>query len=179
MAVATNFRIERQAWNGSDWPGYPTGVWVGQGAVAGDGSGGDIQARFLFQLSAEALSAQLYSLEQLSVEFAAISIGRQLIMETRNMGRLTTDRPMANRAWQMPVIDGIAGASQDAMRSDALPRTIFLGAPNAPAVECALLFATLNATGTTLTAALWGYVWDPGALNAPGGLTKPADALWR
>lgn len=179
MSVIVTARIEQTRWAGFDEPGFPSGVYIASSIVFGDGSAGFIQNSFLFQLSAEALSARLYSLEQIQMHTGLVG-GQVGDLAIIRMGQLSANRVLPDRGYSFQLGATGSGSFAEAldMNTGVLLRPLFLGAPNTRSNTAEVQFSILNGVGEALRTTIMGYIWEPRSLLEPGGLQRPATSIF-
>lgn len=176
MSVITNFRVDRRPWRGYDDPGLPSGMWIAEGEVVGDASGGFAETRFLFQIASDPLSGRLWSLEQVGAQVVA-NAPQNVLLRTQNMDFLTPAIPVGvhNAVLELAVTSDLTITATRVR--DMFPR-MFLGRPTTAGLECGLRVLFANANTVAVRAIVQGYTWEPAALLVAGGVRRPADSLW-
>lgn len=163
-------------WRGYDEPGLPTGMYIAQGTVLGDASGGDQIVIFEFQDEDAATSVRYWNIEQFECHIDAESTVNSFI-EFNNFDSegLTEIR---DRELTFDLAANARGFS--AVLYNQLPQfPIFLGGTTrTPGGVSQVLVGAGNSNGRTLDATIQGFIWEPRSLLGPGGLRRPADSLY-
>ncbi len=179
MSVATVFRVDIQAWRGSDNPAFPSAVWRGEGNILMDASGGFAQVQLLFQLAGNPLSSRLWGLEQMAARVGGVTTTVQGDLIIVNLGHLTPDRPLTSRVYNWEAVGSGNANITTGLRTRDASVPIFLGAPSAPGLTAGLTWNVPNSgVPGSLTVAAAGYIWEPVALNSPGGVQRPATSIF-
>lgn len=176
MSVAITARIDYRIGSAFADPGLPSGVWWGESSILGDASGGFANVQLLLQLAGDPLSARMFTVEQIMARINAAT-ATQVRIATTNMGNLVTNRPMTVRAWVEPMISD--GISNSATGLSVPLRPIWLGAATTRGVEGSIRGEIPNpGVGVTLIVWMSGFMWEPGALNSPGGVRRPLENIF-
>lgn len=177
MTILAAFSYRRLIWGGGDDPRLPTGVWVGNGTVVGDASGGAQFVRINFGNEGDPISGEYFNLEQFST---LISEGTSRDMFLRTVNMTPGPQDMFDRIWHYRVetLPGLGGNSGFGDIHPKLP--LFLGARLRDAEAPGTLeFGTTNLTATTsITVSAMGYIWDARSVLVPGGLERPERSLF-
>jgi len=182
VSVTNTAVIERLPWSMELGPGLPTGIWRGEIGVAGDASGGDRSVELIFQLTADALSARIYHLGQLTIRASVETADSQFHLSC-SMGWARANfgaNPSFNslRCVGTLVEDPVLGESQlSPADMAAFQKGQLLGAPFNPATQAQIQLFVPNVDGSTLTLTAMGYVWDQVAINSNSGIRFPANGI--
>lgn len=174
MSVVAVFPVIQRPWKGYQDPGLPVGMWIAQGTVTGDMTGGSATVIFVFKGEGEPLGARFYNIEQL--EFSSTEAGRANAgLRIFNFDVIGTTG-LVTRSIHLEIeTDDIADAS---LKSGQVRLPIFLGRPQLVDLEAQVLFRTNNTTIETIFATAQGYIWEPRSLLIDGGLRRPLDSLY-
>lgn len=172
MAVEQRKAVEYRGFSGFEEPQFPTGYHRTEGAMIGDGTGGDQVLLFDFALATEQRNSQYYSLEELSItRFNSGSV-------TAEMEVVNFDSSVTTRYSLVLTPNQVAFAClriDDAQQIHGL----FLGRQASPSGNMSVSFSHDN-TDTILTRVLiGGYVWSARSTNVPGGPQRPPTGLYR
>jgi len=178
MSVITEQDVEYRGWGGFNDRRLPEGLWMTEGAIVGDASGGVRSVSLVFNpLGAPELSLA-YSLEQIAI-VDSDNVTKTGGLETAGMEPLVDNASM-DIAIALSVI---ANGSGQALLSEGGYETvhgIFLGRVRRNVVELSgVTFRLANLLNATLTFAAQGYVWGARSWSAPdGGLLRPPRGLY-
>lgn len=175
MSVVANFPVLQRPWRGYADPGLPVGMWIAQGTVLGDATGGTQNVRFVFKTEGEPLGARFYNLEQLEVHstLAGLAVG-DLTLENFDIVGPTG---LVNRRMHLAFeSDGFTNASLKDGDGPKLPK--FLGRPQLVGLPTQLQVTVNNTLNETLFFTGQGYIWEPRSLLEDGGLRRPLDSLY-
>lgn len=176
MTVIFDAHVQQRTWRGYDDPGLPVGMYITQGSVLGDLSGGNQLVIHSFKGEDEAASGRFYNIEQLDAHFTA-AVPTIMFMRALNW-EISGPTGLINRQWRALLQDNDNGVA--AMMNDAaFPLPLFLGiiAP-VDSLAVQLEVGTDNADGQTLFVTIQGYIWEARSVLAEGGLRRPMDALY-
>lgn len=177
MSVITVFRTDIRPWRGYDEVGYPSGQWVGEGAVEGDASGGFILNQFLLQQANLPLGARLFSVESVLVHVTEEAANTWMI-GTFQMDNLGPDRPLDPKYWG-GTLTPLVGSGLAYMEADRTTISVFVGRPRGEGFASGVETYCENPGATNFQRSrVQGFWWEPSALLAPNGLRRPSDALW-
>lgn len=175
MTVLTNVHVNRRAWRGYDEPGLPVGIYIAQGLVTGDATGGDMRLLFGFKEEGDAASGRFYNLEQVDLHTSNTSAAN-MDMRAENFDFVGA-AGLINRQWAARTRNtGIVTAlSTDTQ----FPLPLFLGlaAPVASLVS-QIIIQTPNVDGVAFHATIQGFIWEPRSILAEGGLRRPLDSIF-
>jgi len=167
---------QQRPWRGYDDPGLPVGMWIAQGSVTGDGSGGSMTVRMEFKPEGEPVSGRYYSLEQLHVHHPQASADETGRLRLNNMG-IIGDTGLVNRDYalnlQVQLTNGAVLRLED---SHALH--LFLDRATLVDLVSTIDIGVTNVAAETLIATGEGYIWEPRSVMAEGGLRRPVDGLY-
>lgn len=175
MAIIAVGDIFSRIFSGYEDPRYPSGYWLGEAAVVGDGSGGDMTNQIDFAKSTGQTNSQFYSLEELAVfqSTATVDVIDMLIANFDLGPTLTGFR------YTLPlVVNQGTGAGLVPSEANGLLGK-FLGRQSNPNTALSLSFILDNVSGTTFSVRVGGYIWDARSTAVPGGPQKPPTGLYR
>lgn len=184
MSIALSLRFTRHAWAMPPVPGLPTGVWSASGDDEGDASGGIISFQHIFRNAGNNIGDnQLYNIEH--VMGTVQDFAQDAMMLTINgmdpgTGQVATPLPV-DRRYQFPLLDADVGAGF----VQAVPPTlgtvpIWVGTYSGLDTDLGdMIIATENIDGSRFIVVVYGYYWAPASVNAPGGIQRPPNGLWR
>ncbi len=176
MSVAITARIDYRSGSAFADPGLPAGVWWGDAAIEGDASAGFASVQLLFQLSTVPFSARMFTLEAMGVTINA-AVATVCRINTTNMGILVVGRPMTARPWIHAMLSD--GITNSALPTGLPTRPVWLGPPSDRTLTSDLRADVPNpGAGVTLRFFASGFMWEPGALNAPGGVRRPLENIF-
>ncbi len=171
MSVIGETDIEYRKFSGFDEPQWPSGYWVGQGAVTGDATGGDMTMQITFNPVTALFNSQYYSLEQMFVN--------QVSQNSDIMGMLMANFDRGSALYHLSLV-GTQSAQGNLELGDALNmRGLFLGQQRSPNSAQSISLTLDNVDGIVLTAKLEGYVWSARSTSVPGGPQRPPTGLYR
>jgi len=175
MAVAGIVTVTQRPWQGYSDPGLPVGMWVSQGTVLGDASGGNQSVIMRFKEEGDPLGARFYNIEQMEVhstrQVGALRAG--LLIENFD---IISSTGLVNR--QIHIAMQTDGITDSAMISGNMKVPIFMGRPTLVGVSSQLTARTLNTLNETWFFTAQGYIWEPRSLLVDGGLRRPLDSLY-
>jgi len=175
VSIEITVPIINRPWRGYDDPGLPAGMWVAQGTIIGDGSGGFTQVSFNFHTALTPLSGRFFNLEQLEVHKnndAAQLLGLTLV----NFDLAPIGVP--NRVIQLSLSPTDSQTDAAALDNVAVDLPLFLGRTITPGLATQLIISGVNVNAVSLNAMGQGYIWEPRSIQAPGGLRRPLDSLY-
>ena len=174
MSVVADFPLIQRPWKGYSDPGLPVGMWVAQGTILGDASGGSQAVIFTIKGEGQPLGARFYNVEQVECNFtdqgnfpAELSI--------QNMDVIGSTGLVTRRLHFDLLTDGVTNSG---LQTNTIHVPIFLGRPQLIGIAAELVFATPNQLNETLFATAQGYIWEPRSLLTDGGLRRPLDSLY-
>lgn len=176
MTIVADAHVQQRTWRGYDDPGLPVGMFITQGTVLGDASGGRQLVIFTFKGEAEPASGRFYNLEQVEIHYTQVgSIAFALVATNWDIIGPTG---LVNRQWGGSLADNNNNVT--AMTTFLqLPLPIFLGtAAPVSALSAQLEVGVPNILAQTLLVTLQGYIWEPRSVMAEGGLRRPVDSLY-
>lgn len=181
MSVLVDRTARRRIWRGYDDPGLPTGMWYGWVSAVGDGTGGDVILDLLLE-NAEAspgtpgLTGNHYNIEAISAQ-STLSSATVAAMELINLTPPVEGAALFTRTFSLPM--ALNELNDNAILiGDLLPRPLFIGSRQLPAVSCIIRFTQDNNSGETIIFYAEGYVWGARSLQAEGGLRRPVGSLY-
>ncbi len=179
MSVVRENVATRRPWGAFDDTALPVGVWLGGGAVLGDVSGGTMAVQVRFALEGQRTTQELFSLEELAIDFDTTAIVVNLATETMDPDWAAGIGPTgSSRSWTLPLTTKTEGGSAlDGDRVRGL-RGLWIGRQADPNVNAGLLFRTTNADGQTLHVLCQGYVWGPRSVSVPSGPRRPMPGMF-
>lgn len=174
MSVQAVFPVIQRPWKGYEDPGLPVGMWVAQGTVTGDMSGGSQDIFFVFKGEGEPLGARYYNLEQLEIHHTS-PVNRQGSLHLNNFDIVGTTG-LVNRQIHFNLLaDNVTDSS---LRTGDVRLPIFVGRPQLVDLEAQIQCRLNNITTEVLFCTGQGYIWEPRSLLTDGGLRRPLDSLY-
>lgn len=174
MSVVADFPVIQRPWAGYDDPGLPVGMWIAQGTVSGDMTGGDASVVFVFKPAGNPLGGRFYNIEQLEVHTTNASVNEGGLLF--NNFEIVGTTGLVNRLTHLSLeSDGITDAG---LIPGDLQLPIFIGRPQLVDLEAAVQVRLANTTIEVLFATIQGYIWEPRSLLVAGGLRRPPDSLY-
>jgi len=176
MTVSATDSIRIRPWRGYDDPGLPVGMYVAQGAVTGDASGGDMNVFFVFKQEAEPVSGRFFNVEQINVFHTDTTFKFGHIIATN--WEAVSAVGLINRQWRFE-LETNANAFTALNDQIYFPLPLFLGQV-APVrdLQADIAFGVDNVDLTSLVCSIQGYIWEPRSVQAEGGLRRPVDSLY-
>ncbi len=177
MTVTLSVPVQPRMWRGYDDPGLPVGAYISQGLEIGDVSGGVLQIEHAFKLAGEPGSARLYNIEQMSV-LLTDPTGVSAFVVVVGFEDLPTTNVTVQRWRFQTVNDGGGFATLPFTDLAGLP--VFIGQSTAEAAVLAAVNVGLSnpGAGISLQSVIQGYIWEPRAAQAEGGLRRPVEGLY-
>lgn len=176
MSIVFNVHVQQRPWRGYDDPGLPVGMYISQGLVTGDASGGNMILIYNFRLEGDAASGRFYNLEQMNLFHSgttALTVG----MVATNWD-IVGEQGLLNRQWRSRLMENTNSVSP-ILASEALALPLFLGITSPVASLAAQLELSVdNVDLTTLVGTIQGYIWEPRSVLSEGGLRRPMDSLY-
>jgi len=181
VAVTVAVNPRRRRFNGWNDPRYPTGFWSLQHFLTGTASGGLQTIIFRFWDNGVPLDTQMYSLEQLSLQYTDNVTPRPISIRTAGFDNLVSFNGQPDLGVVvLPITGPATGAIAMMTPQDAnYFRGIFLGAPGNSGQAADLVFAVENTISNILVVAGQGYVWGPRSVLADGGPQRPPTGIYR
>jgi len=175
VTVSVTNSVSNRPWRGYDDPGLPVGMWVGQNAVTGDGSGGDMIVFMDFKAEGEPISGRQWNLEQINIFHSDTTtrVGHVVLNNFEILGPVG----LVNRQWRFEIednADNVAALTNQIY----LPLPLFLGQAEIPDFPCQLEVGINNINMTSLVVTAQGYIWEARSVQAEGGLRRPVDSLY-
>lgn len=184
MSVSEEALYLNLPWRGYDDPSLPEGVWWGTVLVAGDASGGSQTATIQFKQEGQAISGDIFSLEELNA-FAGVSSELLATLRTTNMAPFP-GAAFPNRFYSMVLKDMAASNGSTALRGGRggdegmmkLPTMLGAASGGAGAVAAVGVEIGNQGVGVGLAITAMGYRWGPRSVLAPGGPQRPARSVF-
>jgi len=176
MTVIFDSHVQQRTWRGYDDPGLPVGMYITQGSVLGDVSGGNQLIIHTFKGEGEPASGRFYNIEQVDCHYTAT--GTEAIFLVATNWEVSGPTGLINRQWRATLQNNSNGVG--AMSTDLqFPLPLFLGitAP-VPSLAAQLEIGVDNNDGETFFSTIQGYIWEPRSVMAEGGLRRPQDSLY-
>ncbi len=175
MTAIFEVHVDQRIWRGYDDPGLPSGMWVAQGAVTGDATGGLQAVQCVFRQGGVA-SGRFFNIEQIEV-FHSSSATKDVALIASNWDRVSAVG-LINKQWRAEIRGNANGVSAMSTNT-AFPLPIFLGVTAVvPEIPSQVQVSILNVDLTSLVVTIQGYTWGPRSVMAEGGLRRPADSLF-
>jgi len=153
-------RVQQRPWRGYDDPGLPVGMYISQGTVLGDASGGSMQINIVFRNAGVAASGRFYNIEQLEIHVTS-ELGATEGFLTFNNFELVGATGLVNRTLRF-ILTNNAGATSALDFSEAPRLPIFLGITSPVAgLATDVRVGIDNINTETLFATIQGYIWEP------------------
>lgn len=176
MSVTATGSLKTRPYSGFIEKGLPVGIWTGEVQVVANGTGGTSIARINFQ---EATLSRFYwflSLEQLMIK-SVNAADFTLRMRTQNLDENFSNDPVWGIRMQAIEVSTPNSAIEHSDANMFLKAT-FLGRVRFKETTSFIAWDMANVNGEVLTVLAQGYIWEPDAVNAPGGLRRPAQGLY-
>jgi len=175
MSVSGSSPVGRREWGGEDDPRLPTGMWIGQFSILGDGGGGSMTVELiLMEAAAPALDSNLYSLELVNIAFAG-AVTQDVVLQTFGLGESD-----GVQAWNIAMNNTTALTVSFPLPRDLRAVTpTFLGSGLAQGTATGIRAVTANINSAILNFQAEGYIWDARARSILGGPRVPLGALYR
>lgn len=176
MTIVSNNNVQQRTWRGYDDPGLPVGMYIAQGLVTGNGTGGQMEVIFQFRNEGSAASGRFYNIEQVECQISATTT-REIFIKATNWD-IIGPAGLINREWSAQVTNNNNDiAAMATIRQFPLP--IFLGITSpVPSLAAQIEVGSVNVDLTALTATIQGYIWEARSVMAEGGLRRPVDSLY-
>jgi len=184
VSIAHSMRFTRHSWAMPNVPGFPTGVWSASADDEGDASAGIISFQHIFRNTSNNLGdTNLYNIEAVMCA-AAVSTQNAIRLAINGMdpgtGQISTPLPI-DRIYQYALESVDTGAGFTRALS-ALQGNVPIWVGTYAGLDTDLGDMTIaleNSDGDRVLTAVYGYFWSPDAVNAPGGIQRPPNGLWR
>jgi len=180
--VETEITVKWRGWAYDEVDkGLPSGVWFAQGAIIGDASGGHAEVAILLNAGAAGRSGQLWSIEVSMPTVAADTQDRVFRMNSINLDAIGPGQGNPIQKAYTQIMDQVSGGidnPRSAVAAENLFPGVFLGSQSASNSPATLQGQTDNIDTLTFAWYASGYVWSPGAVNAPGGLRRPLGGVF-
>lgn len=184
MSIALSMRFTRHSWAMPQTPGFPQGVWSASADDEGDLSGGLISFQHIFRNQSNNLGdTNFYNIEHMMVatqDVAQQSARMQINGMDPGTGQPATPLPV-DRVYRLDLNDCDVGSGFDsALNTNVTTHPIWVGTYAGPDTDLGdVIVAAQNIDSIRVLVVLYGYFWAPDAINAPGGIQRPANGLWR
>jgi len=179
VSVETSITVRYRPWayNQVD-KALPSGVWYAQGAVIGDATGGHAEVEIVLNAASVRRSGFLYSLE-LSLPTTTQAGDKTFRMNSLNLDVLGPGltNPIQKAFVQFMDNNGSVENPNAAAQVRDMHPSLFLGGQGGTATAAALQGQIDNVDTETFGWYATGYVWNPEAMNAPGGLRRPFNGV--
>jgi len=171
VAVTTDFDVFVRPYSGYEDPSFPIATYIASGTEVGNGTGGTMVLRYLFQRAVAQDISELYNIEQFAIHVDEnMDIGANI--ETLNMDHLGGPILALIQRWNL-LLDfaGVGmGCATSIQSQNGLPK--WLGRPQT-GVDAGVQIEFVNTLLVNYTATLQGYIWGPRAVLAQGGPQRP------
>lgn len=175
MTVIQDIHVGRRSSRGYDDPGLPVGIYVAQGLVTGDATGGDMRLLYGFKEEGDAASGRFYNIEQIDLHIGNTSAAN-IRMRALNFDFVGAFG-LIDREWAARTRNNGTATALSTDTQFPLPLYLGLAAPVAELVS-SVIFDTPNVNGVGFTATIQGYIWEPRSVLSEGGLRRPVDSLF-
>lgn len=185
MSLALSTRFTRHSWAMPAVPGFPLGVWSASNDDEGNNTGGVLSFQHIFRNTSNGLGdTNLYNIEHvMASSMDAGNTGCKLTINGMDpgTGQLTFPPRPIDRVYMYPMVPDDTGVL---FRSSIEPSKgtvpIWVGTYDGPDTDLGdMLLSFQNIDSARIVVAVYGYYWAPGAVNAPGGIQRPPNGLWR
>jgi len=176
MTATADFPVTQRPWRGYTDPGLPVGMWIAQGTILGDASGGNQIINFVFKGEGEPLGARFYNVEQVEAHMTrniGATVNAAMVLTNFDIVGPTG---LVNRIVRVPL--DTDGVTDSALTITSLHLPIFLGRPQLVDLPTELTLRAFNTLNETLFFTAQGYIWEPRSLLVEGGLRRPVDSLY-
>lgn len=159
--------------------GLPSGIWVLQGSVVGDATGGVRQLNYTWSQPAGPTKRdnRYINLEQIHVQESSDDSSAALLINNFDPGGALGALDLQFRLFLANMVSsGFVGTGPELFGSNVYNfRPYFIGRPNStPGQDSSFIIDMANADGEAVDAKLQGYFWLPEAINAAmGGPVRP------
>ena len=174
MSVVATFPVLQRPWRGYSDPGLPVGMWVAQGTILGDASGGTQAVLFNFKGEGDPLGGRFYNVEQIEAHSTTLSTA-SAELSLQSFDVIGSTGLVTRRIHFLLITDAITNAS---LQTDTIRLPIFLGRPQLIDIASEVAFSTVNQLNETFFATAQGYIWEPRSVLTEGGLRRPLDSLY-
>jgi len=180
VTVIDDFRVDIRPYSGYANPAFPIASYIAQGGSVGDATAGSVFQNLLFRVGEEPFavqSAQMYNIEQLSID-AATTASPNCLMTTTNMDQLAPTRIASPQKWNLHTVsDQVGESSLELQALSGLP--IWLGRENSGGLDAGVRFEWDNIDLRLYAVTMQGYCWGPRSVLAEGGPQRPPFGLFR
>ncbi len=176
MTVTAQQTIFPRPWRGYDDPGLPSASWSSWVSSPGDASAGDNFAQVIIEPEAQNLSGRYYSLEVCEAFVTGATAATPVDVILIGFGPAIAG-VFTNRHLRLD-LEGNQFAGSGLNLTERLSRPVFLGQKLLAASNAIISAVMDNVDAKDLTLWCEGYMWDPGANMAKGGVRRPVDSLY-
>jgi len=177
MSVTAVAPVSPRAWRGYDDPGLPVGAYISLGLGIGDGSGGVLQIEHQFKIANTAGSGRFYNIEQFNA-FSTEATEVNGFLFAVGFEELPTANVTVQRwAWVSRTDGGGFTVAQYTQLPD-FPIFIGQSSPQASVLAAVRVGHANPGAGLVLQSVIQGYIWEPRATQAEGGLRRPVESLY-
>lgn len=176
MSVENSIGVQRLPWAGHEAAGLPSGMWRASNTVVMDASGGNAEAKIVFQFAADPLQGLVYHLGQAWVTVSGAAGDVNFVLKTASMG-------YAGVAFALAIfgtLTRLALTNEANVRAEDARglRGHLLGMPVTTGDDATLEVIVPNVDGDVLLLTTIGYVWSQLAIGQAGAPRLPDGALW-
>jgi len=179
MAVSLVVPIQHRPFRGALDPGLPTGIWIVQSSVLGDAGGGLLSFDVLFKDGSLPVpeSSLMYNLEQINL-FTTGGGNSDISLNPANWDEISPGATGSVVTVFHVLLQDVGSIAQGAgLATNGMPLPWFFGQVRKNTTNTILRISMTNSV-LSLACKAEGYVWGPGAINAPGGPRRPEDSLY-
>jgi len=174
MSIIDVNDITYRKFSGYEDPRFPSGMWLGEGLVTGDGSGGDMTVQIDFSKAEGLRNSQYYSLEELfAIKGVNVSTTVDVLITNFDVGDETI-----GRRYQLLVLSNEGGVAALPMGDGWGTLRMFLGQQSTPNSAQSISFIMDNVNGIDWGVRIGGYVWSARSTSVPGGPQRPPTGLY-
>lgn len=178
MTILSDVPIRRLQYRGYDDPALPVGIWWVTGVVVGDASGGTAQVRGTLKEEGDAVSGNMWNLEQV-MAFTSDATPLAIFITAAGLSP-SRELPGVDAIYQGILDTTGAGLGNTALGNAMHRLPIWLGAVRGGAdVRATIGFGITNPTASdSLAVSAMGYIWDPRSILVDGGPQRPERSLF-
>lgn len=175
MTITARVVTQQLYYRGNDDPSLPVGMWWGSATLLGDASGGHAGLRFVFHEEGDAVSSDIFNLEQFSILVSKDTTFTDSFIRT--VGMAPAPKLAAfDRVWAFSLesVTPVGNAAGPLANKLGLP--LFIGTLRSgdQGDLGALEIATTNPTAAdSMSVSAMGYRWTSRSVLAPGGPQRP------
>jgi len=174
MSIIDVNDITYRKFSGYEDPRYPSGMWLGEGLVTGDGSGGDSTVQIDFSKAAGLRNSQYYSLEEIfAVKGNNVSAAGDMLVTNFDVGD-----ELIGRRYHFLLLATEGGVSNLTLSPTAGTLRMFLGQQSTPNSAQSISFIIDNTNLIDFAVRIGGYVWSARSSSVPGGPQRPPTGLY-